>query len=108
MFRFRDLFFVKYEAVEGGQRSVGLHRDGSSLSFNVLLNDAGDFRGGGTYFDHPVNRTFKIGKGEVLVHSGKRSHAGVEITAGRRYLLVGFIDVGSEGILELHFQDHTS
>ena len=30
---FRDLFFVKYECAEGGQRSVGLHRDGSDLRY---------------------------------------------------------------------------
>jgi hypothetical protein len=35
-YSFRDIFFVKYEAVEGGQRSVGLHRDGSSLRSVVV------------------------------------------------------------------------
>ena len=55
-----------------------------------------------------MNKTFKIDKGAVLVHSGKRSHAGVEITSGRRFLLVGFIDLASEPAIELHFQDHTS
>ncbi|KAJ8556862.1 hypothetical protein ON010_g9105 [Phytophthora cinnamomi] len=55
---FRDLFFVKYEAREGERSGLALHRDGSVLSFNVLLNSADDFTGGGTYFDatkHTVN-----------------------------------------------------
>ena len=30
-YAWRDLFLVKYSAAEGGQRAVGLHRDGSSL-----------------------------------------------------------------------------
>jgi len=104
------MFFVKYEACEGGQRSVGLHRDGSSLSFNVLLNHPAEFQGGGTYFDHPLDRTIKIEQGAVLVHSGRRRHAGVEITSGQRFLLVGFIDESWGSVdtsLELHFQDHT-
>ena len=37
-FVLRDLFFVKYEVANGGQRELALHRDGSRWSFNVLLN----------------------------------------------------------------------
>lgn len=103
-FRFRDLFFVKYDTSKGAQRGVGIHRDGSNLSFNVLLNNATDFEGGGTFIEQN-QETYLIDKGEALVHSGKLRHSGVSITSGRRCILVGFIDVGTEGHLELHFQD---
>ncbi|CEG48108.1 procollagen-2-oxoglutarate 5-dioxygenase [Plasmopara halstedii] len=48
---FRDLFFVKYEARSGERSNLELHRDGSILSFNILLNSTDAFTGGGTYFD---------------------------------------------------------
>ena len=105
-FHFRDLFFVKYEAT--GQNSVGVHRDGSVLSFNVLLNPASEFDGGGTWFDH-TQRTHTIEMGDCLLHSGKLRHAGTAITRGKRFILVGFVDGGSvvKG-LELHFTDTSS
>jgi hypothetical protein len=81
------------------------------FSFNILLNHPSEFEGGGTYFDHPLNYTRQIEQGSVLVHSGRRRHAGVEITAGIRFLLVGFIDehrsTTDSKHLELHFQDHS-
>lgn len=112
--RFRDLFFVAYraaddEAKEGcpkavealsdaeslprvkPQSSLALHRDGSILSFNVLLNHPSEFDGGGTFIE-PLQKTFHIGQGDFFFHSGRVLHAGAEITRGERYLLVGFID----------------
>jgi hypothetical protein len=80
----------------------------------VLLNDPAEFTGGGTYFDHPLDSVVNLDQGSVLVHSGRRRHAGVPIETGRRYLLVGFVDevfsqCSSAGVsnLELHFQDHS-
>jgi|EP00505_MAST-04D_sp_SCG-Rhode-Island_P002355 hypothetical protein len=125
-FAFRDLFFVQYHAVEGGQRSVGVHRDGSVVSFNILLNATSEFTAGGTFFegqgsvaaDHgaatvaEVNDegvVFTINRGDMLVHSGKARHGGHPITDGERVILVGFIDAGDVGSnAELHFQDHSS
>ncbi|CAI5745316.1 unnamed protein product [Peronospora destructor] len=89
---FRDLFFVKYEARIGERSDLALHRDGSVLSFNVLLNSADDFTGGGTYFD-ATKRTVHITQGDVVVHSGKMLHAGAPVLSGIRQLLVGFLDV---------------
>ena len=54
---FRDLFFVRYShtaaasGVRGAQKGLEAHRDGSPISFNVLLNSADDFDGGGTFFE---------------------------------------------------------
>ena len=46
----------------GQQADLALHRDGSLLSFNVLLNPVSDFKGGGTYIK-PLNQTFQIKQG---------------------------------------------
>jgi hypothetical protein len=89
---FRDLFFVKYEAAPGTQSSLDVHRDGSLLSFNILLNDPSEFDGGGTYFE-AAQRTITIKQGDMLCHSGQLLHGGHMITRGKRFILVGFIDV---------------
>ena len=98
---FKDLFFVKYEVRsaddddddgrEEMQAGLELHRDGSVLSFNVLLNPKSEFQGGGTYFKH-TDKTVEINQGDCVVHSGTVLHAGRNITRGRRYLLVGFVE----------------
>jgi hypothetical protein len=105
-FEFRDLFFVKYMAVAGKQSYVDVHRDGSILSFNILLNEETEFDGGGTWFEH-TQRTHPNKRGNALVHSGKLRHAGTAITRGVRLILVGFIDAGVKASdrLELHFMD---
>ena len=90
----RDLFIVKYEAVEGAQASLGLHTDGSIISFNVLLSAPSEFAGGGTFFKH-LGKTIgppQVDQGGCVVHDGKYPHAGVAITAGRRCVLVGFVE----------------
>ena len=85
----RDLFFVKYDLLK--QNELKLHRDGSLVSFNILLNDASEFEGGGTYFKH-LDKVIGIEKGDCVIHSGKVLHAGHPITSGERYILVGFLD----------------
>lgn len=88
---FRELFFVKYEARAGERAELPLHRDGSVLSFNILLNPAAEFTGGGTFFEDS-GRTIHITQGDAVVHSGKVRHAGVSVLSGRRMILVGFLD----------------
>jgi ankyrin repeat protein len=94
-FSFRDLFFVKYSASEkdgsSGQRGVGIHRDGSIVSFNVLLNSSDEFTGGGTYIE-ATDTVHTINRGDCFVHSGKVRHGGETITSGMRFILVGFLD----------------
>ena len=82
-----DLFVVKYAS--NGQTQLKLHTDGCLLSFNVVLNTG--FQGGGTYFDDD-QRTVHLGLGDCVMHWSKRLHAGLPVTQGERYLLVGFID----------------
>jgi hypothetical protein len=50
------------------------------------------FRGGGTYFVG-LNDTLQVSLGSMLAHPSKLYHAGAEITEGRRYILVGFVNV---------------
>ena len=92
VYTFRDLFFVKYEARDGEQSDLALHADGSLLSFNVLLNPADEFTGGGTFFEK-TGAIHVISQGDVLLHCGRLRHAGAPITGGIRMLLVGFVDV---------------
>lgn len=92
---FRDLFFVRYSAAAGCQNGLALHRDGSIISFNILLNDPASFEGGGTYIEAD-QRTYQIGQGDCFVHSGKLRHGGSPVTSGERYVLVAFVDVLEE------------
>jgi hypothetical protein len=86
---FVDVFIVKYKHNE--QSFLELHKDGSFLSFNILLSNTDDFEGGGTYFDDGLIMTQE--QGDLTIHSSKIKHAGLPITKGTRYLLVGFINL---------------
>jgi hypothetical protein len=93
-----------------------LHRDGSLLSFSLLLNDPNHFEGGGTYYDalryvdndtengstnNIINNTvlFPGGAirpsraGDAVLHCGKILHGADTVTSGNRTVLVGFVDV---------------
>ena len=105
---FKDLFFVKYDVYN--QNSLSMHRDGSIISFNILLNNHNDFIGGGTYFKH-INKIITINQGQCVIHSGKLLHSGNAITNGERYILVGFLDVKFRKKIKIHknlFQPITS
>lgn len=87
---FRELFIVKYEW--DGQTHVKLHRDGSVISFNILLSRYGnDFSGGGTFLEN-IDRTVHIERGQCLVHSGLVRHGSQPVTAGKRVIIVGFLE----------------
>jgi hypothetical protein len=87
----RDVFVVKYDASDGWQRGLEMHQDGSEFSFNVLLSNSSDFEGGGTVFE-ALGSTMLPKQGDALIHAGRIRHAGVPITCGQRYVLVGFIN----------------
>jgi len=88
----QDLFIVKYSM--DAQNHLEMHHDGSFLSFNILLSNPNDFEGGGTYFDDGL--IFYPEQGDLLIHSSKINHAGLPITKGLRYLLVGFLNINIE------------
>lgn len=89
-FEILDIFIVKYDVLN--QKSLEIHTDVGCISVNILLNDQNEFVGGGTYFkDDDI--TVHLNQGDMLIHSAKTEHSGVEITQGKRYVLVFFIDV---------------
>jgi len=88
-FKLNDIFIVKYDA--NRQSNLGIHVDYSEISVNILLSDPSDFEGGGTYFDDGI--VTYLEKGDALIHSGKTKHSGLEITKGKRYILVAFIHI---------------
>ena len=118
---FLDLFCASYEAKEcidasnesGEDRNtmdhLDFHRDGSLLSFTVLLSPLDEFEGGGTIFDalgdivpdnHETNSILQPSgviqpprAGYAVLHSGKLLHGGHMVTKGQRIVLVGFVDV---------------
>lgn len=85
----KDLFVVKYS--DDAQNRLEMHCDESFLSFSILLNDTNEFEGGGTYFDDGL--TCFLNKGEMLLHSSQIKYSGLPVTKGKRYLLVGFLDI---------------
>ena len=97
-----DLFCAHYQAATVGSTTtmdrLEAHRDGSLLSFTILLNDPTEFAGGGTFFDALVGN-FPEGvvrptrAGDAVLHCGKLLHGGHVVTAGSRTVLVGFVDV---------------
>jgi hypothetical protein len=114
----RDGFIVRY--LPERQPSLDMHRDGHHVSFNLALSTPSiDFSGGGTGFKrlqeaeegiipppkghriiHPPiihnpkgHRIIHTPKGHALVHGAAVEHSGEAITAGSRYLVVGFLQV---------------
>lgn len=85
----KDMFIVKYDLYS--QKSLIAHKDGTHLSFNIMLSDTNDYEGGGTYFDDGL--TYYLNPGDVLVHSGFINHGSHDITKGERFVLVVFFDI---------------
>lgn len=86
---FRDLFVVGYH--EDHQRKLDVHSDGCLASLTLLLNEASEFTGGGTYFEK-FDMTVKQMSGDAWIHDGKLRHGGVAISSGKRIVMVAFMD----------------
>lgn len=87
--RVADGFVVKYDAA-GGQKELKPHRDGSVLSFNIALNPASEFEGGGTWFAS-LDDAIKIEQGHLVSHASALLHGGHGISQGKRYIMVAFV-----------------
>ncbi|CAJ1911859.1 unnamed protein product [Cylindrotheca closterium] len=107
---FLDLFVAHYKAKgpDGDDDSsvmdrLDLHRDGTLLSFSLLLNSENDFTGGGTFYDGlrdvETNGILQKGgvirpnQGDAVLHCGKILHGADVVTKGERTVLVGFVEV---------------
>lgn len=97
-----DVFVVKYNA--NAQNKLELHRDNSVLSFVLLLSHPDEFEGGGTFYQ-TEKETVRPNQGGLALHCGKVRHAGVAITKGTRYILIGFMKVKSIFIRYKHPQE---
>ncbi|KAL7559028.1 hypothetical protein ACA910_016371 [Epithemia clementina (nom. ined.)] len=91
-----------------------LHRDLSLVSVNVMLNDAAEFEGGGTFFENqlrchhdtspptPASSSAAqqepikpLGMGHCLIHSSAERHAGANTWKGVRDVMVIFVSACS-------------
>lgn len=108
-----DFFCAHYQVQDGNgdarRRTMDrleAHRDGSLLSFTVLLTPPDEFEGGGTFFDalrdvnssestllHPNGVIRPARAGDCVLHSGKLLHGANGVTSGKRTVLVGFVEV---------------
>jgi hypothetical protein len=124
---FDDLFVAYYQAKpEVGECDDGdkedesnimdrleLHRDGSLFSFSLLLNPPDEFDGGGTFYDalrdmnpsdcdhgilHSGGAIRPDRAGDAVLHCGKILHGADVVTAGRRVVLVGFVNLSKRYI----------
>lgn len=88
----REPHMVKYDVTKRERQKLDMHTDKSEWTFLISLsNGCGvDYEGGGTYFEC-LDATVHIQRGHALVFPGKLRHCGQRITAGLRYLLVGFL-----------------
>jgi hypothetical protein len=85
----KDIFIVKY--APSHQSILGMHCDGHILTFQITLSSLEEYEGGGTeYCDGCI---LKPNKGALTIQSGFVKHAGVPITKGLRYVLVGFVEM---------------
>jgi hypothetical protein len=110
---FLDLFCARYTG-KGTNHDVVMdrlnsHRDGSLISFTIVLSSPNDYEGGGTEFDAlkdvgenycQVENLLSNGgvvrvrsAGEGVIHSGKIKHGVHTVTSGERITLTGFVDV---------------
>ena len=100
--RLHDAVIVRYDAEVDLSCSLPEHRDTSSMSFTVALNQRdtdcsdgagrGDFAGGGTWFEAlgPAGIVVDADIGCACAFAGPLRHAGYPITRGTRYILVLF------------------
>jgi len=90
-----DAFVVKYSAADG-QRYLPLHSDESTHSITVALNDAGEFAGGGTFFQE-LQGAVRPPLGHVLAFDGNLLHAGDALLSGTRYIVAAFLLLAPAG-----------
>lgn len=92
---FDDVFVVKYDAGADGQRDLLRHVDGGDVSFMLALSPRNAYDAGGTDFD-VLEEPLHLEQGDLTLFHADLYHAGIPISRGVRYLLVGFCFVREE------------
>ena len=114
---FLDLFCAKYAGkssnTDGVMDRLNSHRDGSLISFTIVLSSPFDYEGGGTEFDALrdigdnlsgledvlYDGVIKVrASGEGVIHCGKIKHGVHTVTNGERITLTGFVDVDDRSV----------
>ena len=88
----REPHLVKYDLTRKERQKLDTHTDKSEWTFLISLSEGcgADYSGGGTFFEC-IDSTVHLSRGQALIFPGKLRHRGQKITAGRRFLLVGFL-----------------
>lgn len=90
-----ELFVIKYYNGTPGNsvnNIISYHKDSAPFSFNIALND--DFYGGGTHFlDENIYINNHVGS--CLIFPGKKTHSGIKINHGIRYIIYGSLQLKS-------------
>lgn len=84
-----DALVVRYDAARNATRQP-VHRDASLLTVNLALSDSADYEGGGVVFE-ANGAVVQAERGHLMSHASGLRHAGNEITAGTRWVLVVFV-----------------
>ena len=88
--RINDMFIVKYNHDQ--QNELALHQDGSTFSFNILLNPSSEFEGGGTYFEHFQENVKTEAPALILFPSNYAySHRAMPVISGTKYAIVTWL-----------------
>jgi hypothetical protein len=93
----KKIFFVRYDG--NRQASLSPHTDSGSITFSALLSHG--FEGGGTRYWirrgletlGPPFAHILPGVGMMQTFPATIQHEGIQTTKGRRYLMIGFLDV---------------
>lgn len=95
-FRIFTAKVLKYDAASGNDY-LGVHHDGSLLTFLIGLNGLDEYDGGGTYME-ALGKAVRYEAGHLCCHPGIVRHGGDKVTSGVRYVLAAWIDIS--GVIE--------
>jgi hypothetical protein len=96
MLRIQDLFVVRYDGEEGGNKpgfaSLRPHEDESIISLTIALNDMSEYEGGGL-FVASTGDLLNGDAGTVLSFAGELVHGGYPVTKGTRWIMTVFLSL---------------
>lgn len=102
-----DAFVVKYTAGEKSNH-LPIHTDESTHSFVVALNDASEYKGGGTYL-HQTDQIVRLRQGEILSFRGDSMlHGGEALESGTRKIVAVFLYHDDDDAIETKRVDQVS